>query len=327
MEKQRITYIDLFRAAGIVSMIMGHINFGEPFDHLIHGFHMPLFFLVSGYFFKRSESTNSFKKKIRSKCKSLLLPYVIFAFFHIALASVLRKDFDYDWLRLLVFNTDKHGLPHAGALWFLTSLFFADIFYMTIDRICCYGKGMHCIVIAAGLIGNVLGLLPFRVPFGIDVSLVGMLFMHIGRLLRQDKTKKVLELNLISSLVLLVVGVSLIMINRYVNLRCGRYGIVPVFWTASIVTLIGLWNLCKIIDELANKANVCCYTYILNIGKDSIVYLCLNQLAIFASFKIVSHLNLSIWPARICVLISVLILLEGARKLLTGTKLKALIGQ
>lgn len=44
---KRIAYIDYFRCAGIVLMIMGHIGFGGRFDTLIHAFHMPMFFLCS----------------------------------------------------------------------------------------------------------------------------------------------------------------------------------------------------------------------------------------------------------------------------------------
>lgn len=328
MGKKRITYVDLFRAAGIIAMIMGHINFGWHFDHLIHGFHMPMFFFVSGFFYRSCDNTIALSKKMRSRCRSLLLPYIIFAFLHIAISSVLAKHFDIDWLRLLVFNTDKDGLPIAGALWFLTSLFFADHFYMILDFFLGCGARMHFIIIAAGLIGNILGIyLPFRMPFGIDTALVGMVFIHFGRILHQDKMKRILELDLISSLLLLAVGISLIMANQYVNLRWGRYGIIPVFWMAAVITIISGWNLSKIINKAMRGVNTCWYIYILNIGRDSIVYLCLNQLVILISFSIINIFKLSMWPTRTCVLVLVFIILEGIRKLLTDTKLKVIVGQ
>mgnify|MGYP007030225338 CR=1 FL=1 len=33
-------------------MIMGHVGFGGHFDKWIHAFHMPMFFFVSGMFFR-----------------------------------------------------------------------------------------------------------------------------------------------------------------------------------------------------------------------------------------------------------------------------------
>lgn len=46
---ERVEYIDIFRGAGIVLMIMGHIGFGNCFDYLILAFHSKC--LVSGGFY------------------------------------------------------------------------------------------------------------------------------------------------------------------------------------------------------------------------------------------------------------------------------------
>ena len=324
---KRITYIDLFRATGIIAMIMGHINFGWHFDHLIHGFHMPMFFFVSGYFFKRIESSSTLLHKIGVRCKTLLMPYFLFAVLHIVMNSLLNGHFQFDSLRLLFFNTDLDGIPIAGALWFLTSLFLADVIYMILDYILGYGIIMHCIILAVGLAGNVLGLyLPIRLPFGIDVSFVGMVFMHIGRIIHQEY-KKIVDLNVLLSLLFFAFGCVLIIINPYVNLRQGQYGNVLVFWISSTLTIIGLWNICRIFDKWINSKNILQYVYILNIGRDSIVYVCLNQLAILVSFNLMSLVELPMWPTKICVLIITMILLEGLRRALTKTKLKCLIGK
>ena len=52
-EQSRVGYIDVFRGIGILLMIMGHTNsFGGYFDKFIHAFHVPMFFVVSGYLFR-----------------------------------------------------------------------------------------------------------------------------------------------------------------------------------------------------------------------------------------------------------------------------------
>lgn len=48
---KRVKYVDLVRTLGIILMIMGHVGFGKTFDYWIHAFHMPIFFIISGYFF------------------------------------------------------------------------------------------------------------------------------------------------------------------------------------------------------------------------------------------------------------------------------------
>ena len=53
--KNRVEWMDVFRGTGIILMIMGHIGFGDYFDIFIHAFHMPMFFFISGFFFKHKE--------------------------------------------------------------------------------------------------------------------------------------------------------------------------------------------------------------------------------------------------------------------------------
>ena len=54
--KTRIGWIDVLRGFGVVLMIVGHVDFGTPFDRYVHAFHMPLFFVVSGFFFNPRKS-------------------------------------------------------------------------------------------------------------------------------------------------------------------------------------------------------------------------------------------------------------------------------
>lgn len=49
---ERVNYIDYIRAIGIVLMVLAHIPLSDAFVHYVHGFHMPLFFVVSGYCYK-----------------------------------------------------------------------------------------------------------------------------------------------------------------------------------------------------------------------------------------------------------------------------------
>ena len=66
MDKKRIEYVDIFRGIGIILMILGHIGYIGIFDKIIrhvgfnvsadivvHAFHMPMFFVVSGFFYSR----------------------------------------------------------------------------------------------------------------------------------------------------------------------------------------------------------------------------------------------------------------------------------
>lgn len=71
-------YIDIFRCIGILCMIIGHTALGgHRMDHYIHAFHMPMFFVVSGYFFRSG--------KLRKTLMKLFTAYATLGLFHYAI--------------------------------------------------------------------------------------------------------------------------------------------------------------------------------------------------------------------------------------------------
>lgn len=54
-EIKRFDEIDILKSMGIILMIMGHIGFGGIFDYWIHSFHMPMFYFISGFLYRKSE--------------------------------------------------------------------------------------------------------------------------------------------------------------------------------------------------------------------------------------------------------------------------------
>lgn len=127
--QKRIGYVDLYRGIGIILMIMAHIGFGGIFDYYIHAFHMPMFFFVSGYFFKPDSAYIFFEKKI----KNLLLPYFLYAIFIYLGWKVLFGNLEESLLRTLLYMNSTKFV--AAALWFLTALFVANAVYWGIQML------------------------------------------------------------------------------------------------------------------------------------------------------------------------------------------------
>lgn len=84
----RIGYIDLLRAFGIIVMIMGHVGFGDLFDKWIHVFHMPMFFIISGYFYKSDWL-------VTRRIRTLLLPYLSIGILHLLISFIINKSMVY----------------------------------------------------------------------------------------------------------------------------------------------------------------------------------------------------------------------------------------
>ncbi|MEL6814630.1 MAG: acyltransferase family protein [Cyanobacteria bacterium J06598_3] len=74
MTKARNTQIDIARGLAIFSVVYGHIATGL-LSKTIYLFHMPFFFMVSGYFHKVEPQEGKYLKK---KGLSLLVPYFMY---------------------------------------------------------------------------------------------------------------------------------------------------------------------------------------------------------------------------------------------------------
>lgn len=74
MERNRINYIDYAKGLAILCVLLGHMEISPILKHSIYSFHMPLFFILSGYFLKKEELNKSAMVK---NFKALMIPYFV----------------------------------------------------------------------------------------------------------------------------------------------------------------------------------------------------------------------------------------------------------
>ena len=66
----RLKWLDIAKGITIILMVIGHTSIPDPFSRFIYAFHMPLFFLVSGFLSKKKRSLADWMKK-KKRRKSL----------------------------------------------------------------------------------------------------------------------------------------------------------------------------------------------------------------------------------------------------------------
>ena len=88
MTKQRIEYVDAAKAIAIILVIFAHCHYMIEFPrlgNLIYSFHMPLFFIVSGFFLKEMTT----KKAICKYSSAYLWPYLVLVISSILLETAI----------------------------------------------------------------------------------------------------------------------------------------------------------------------------------------------------------------------------------------------
>lgn len=123
---KRIEYIDSIRGLAIFLVVWGHAIqyldgeasfFTDPVFKFIYSFHMPLFFVISGFLFSsslRKPAADFFKQK----SLQLLLPSVVWALILGVIDYPILKDEPMDILKVLN--------PQSWHIWFLRELFISS---------------------------------------------------------------------------------------------------------------------------------------------------------------------------------------------------------
>lgn len=337
MEKKRLAYIDYARGIGIILMIMGHIDFGGAFYKYIHAFHMPIFFVMSGYLYREKDSL---VKEIAKKAKQLLIPYILIGAFHYVVWLVLYHNegniFE-PLLNLLFINTNLN-MPIAGALWFLTCLFWVDVIFMVIEK---YLKKLSWLIfIAITALGMVFtSITTIRLPWAIDAAMVGVGFYYAGYLLKKysniSVVNRLMDLKLFEALLGLAIFSVLIIANGVVNMRTGSYSIIPLSFLNGAGFSIVILNICKLAEQKAEKSKMLMIPCngLKYVGENSIVYLCFNQLCILLLNKVRSVVipgsasETIMFLVHCAMLVCTMVMLAIGVRILTNKRLKFLIGK
>lgn len=289
--KNRLSYFDIYRGFGILLMVMGHIGFGKTFDFYIHAFHMPLFFLVSGYF-TNPEKDKMFLPFIGHAARTLLVPYLVFA---VLLCQPLHYLYTHEWswkYMLLSLATSNHNrIDVAGAYWFLLCLFSCKVLFWCVLRI---EKALlqACTVIVLTLVGM---LEVYRFPLCFDSAMSMLCIMYIGYLARKHQNKtmvaKVINQSWWSAIAMVLLGGVLIFLNSAVNIRCNHYERICFFLPGCLLSLFGYLGLAHKIESL-DYYSIRWFKWLMEyIGRNSIVFLVLNEVVIFTSGLLLRQLG------------------------------------
>lgn len=121
MKESRNFKIDVIKGLGITLVVWGHaVGVGNL---VIYSFHMPLFFLLSGLFYKPKANF------IKNRFKRLVVPFLAYNVLFVIL-SYLCGTFDVLCNNFSIFNISAFD----GPTWFLVALFILSCIYWIIDR-------------------------------------------------------------------------------------------------------------------------------------------------------------------------------------------------
>lgn len=307
---KRVEWIDLAKFFAISLMVMGHLGLPKPASRLIHVFHMPVFFLLSGYCFNEIKH-RKLGPFLLSRTKSILVPYFFWAVATYAVywASPCYRSLGQfvppeTFLRAL-FSQDAAVSLFGGfgvLQWFLTALFGAECFlwlFSFAKRKMCAGRNWLTQWVFRGLcfaaflsLNHWVVSSSFPNVLGAKSSIMGGLLCIIGFECKKHLPGNVKHKGILLAVLSVVCGMVCLFAwkcNGSVNMRLPKYNNVFLFLAGALsgsllvaIAGIALENVSRrFFGREPGKGLFpwrTIYKGALLLGQNTIIILCLNRL-------------------------------------------------
>ena len=171
---------DIMKFIAIIAMIVGHCAHDWR-QGLVYTWHMPLFFMIGGYFFKPQPMLQSIKYNFRR----LLVPYIVTALILIVVLFFKQSPqiFEYHLTSLITGSTMTEPWDIIFPIWFLFSLFMCSITFNAISHFFKSNIWKSIIVVSITTICYILAKMGHNnIPFTLIQSGCALIFFHIGYL-------------------------------------------------------------------------------------------------------------------------------------------------
>lgn len=198
-KSKRVVWVDTAKGICILLVVLHHcaqlMGASYPLQQEFMTFRMPLYFILSGLFFKQY----GFKTFILKKTNKLLIPYIFFyvvtgVLIPVALSRLfgLRLAFYESYGFKAVLSIFSERVICNPSIWFLFCLFEVNMFFYLLYFISEHFKHSHLILgiltFAIGLFGLFLAYKRIQLPYFIDSSCTALPFFFFGYFLRNHTT-------------------------------------------------------------------------------------------------------------------------------------------
>lgn len=286
-QTRRIEWIDLARGVAIILVVLAHVPIPHTLKSYIYSFHLPLFFVLSGFLLYGRMDMPA-EKFIVKRIKGLVLPYFIFSFIDILFWALVngahRESINLQLNGTLLAIRTSPLTVHNSALWFLTSLFVSELAVYGIYRLTKARSTVITLVLAAVFVGgatyNMAGGGPL--PWAIDTIPFVAAFLWIGYQFAAHYEKWTRAISRQSSHAifaassLAVVSLAAWYVNGRVDMWSSLFGSYLLYMVGGVA---GAGLVIMLFDRYVRRAPLLSY-----IGQNSLIVFALHQQILFVIF-------------------------------------------
>ena len=258
VQSEREEWIDIARGILMILVVIGHSGKNHyevtTIGYYIYQFHMPAFFIISGILYKPLKDDETVLSRIIKISKRFLIPYFCYIFalsipdWFQMLQSHAWNSFAESLLNLLYGG--RHLAGYDGDLWFITSLFFAEILFLLIDSFAHNVKNKILLVFLCYMIAHIHAWYFHDAifPWSLEISFFAVAFYAFGFyckkiIINKDVFPCTTILSIIT-LILLRLKIQVFMLELWAHYYTNFY----LDFIIPVIISISLFNLCKLME-------------------------------------------------------------------------------
>ncbi|MBR5087282.1 MAG: acyltransferase [Muribaculaceae bacterium] len=301
--KQRIAYIDFMKGFCILLVVAFHIDytiFSTPYNFMLQQFRVPMYFFLSGLFFKEY---NGFFDFSRRKINNIVIPLLFFTLIGVIFnlcCNLFKHNMDF---RMALSMFPRNPINANTPIWFLVVLFEINIIYYLLQKFL-----PRWLTIIAAIILSIVGYVVVQhcdnisIFLYLDIAFVAMPFFILGSESRRLGLLERGPHKAVRIAMVLVTAVLLYFFAGEINMYERRY---PSYLSLYIFPAISILTLLFVSQYIKRPVPI-----ISHIGRYSIIVLGTQILLIYplkyAVIKFFPSIN-TMWHYLI-ILVSVVIL-------------------
>lgn len=275
----RIEFLDTAKGIGIILVIIGHVSTNALINNWIYSFHMPLFFIISGYISGESIGIISTKKFLKKKARSLLIPYFLFSILSYLYWVIIERNIRGEnnsiikpFINIFIAQGGSNNYVFNVVMWFLPCLFVTEIIYYFINKNN-NKKIVGKVLILSSMIGYLISkYVNVRLPWTLDIVFTSLVFYGVGNLILDNNVKfiskdKIYYKNIIISVSLFLCLTVTSLWNKGVDMN---NNIIPnyfIFYISAFLGIIFTINISKKIK----------LSFVKYLGKKSLILMLVHE--------------------------------------------------
>ena len=290
--KKRNSRIDFIKGILICLVIIGHYYAPSVIRYAIWSFHMPMFVIISGFFFKPGINRTKTLGYVKKNLNPYFIVWLFIGFARMINDVIHRKKIEIScftiWLKSLLYAAGSNsesflpqGVVKVGAIWFLMALFWSHIILSVITKM--HHSIYKCVTITIGIliVGTIMSYY-YNLPLGFLKGIAFLPWLLIGYIIRLNEKKYLAFIqkhDYLCICISIVIWFSIVMFEWKNDICYSVTNLNPLIpFLGYITTTCALTISCIFVPYIKEDDYI--YKIFVQIGQNSLIILCVHSLVI-----------------------------------------------